>query len=247
MVRAARLRAAPQRGCRAPSKAPSQAEVGSRFEVIVFTASLAKYADPLLDLLDRGSCVRWRLFRESCYPYEGNYVKDLTCLGRPLKDVIIVDNSPHSYIFHPFNAVRRRRGFPLPRARAHARRIRSAGAHLEFYRRHVGARFAGPAAAHAEPGGGGGRHHGHCGDVLARRDADSRQIAAYYARCSGAIKRVELDGRSLPAAAPACPNKQSCRRASDGLQPPRSSRTHESLNHQQKTAPSRAFGAADCA
>jgi RNA polymerase II subunit A small phosphatase-like protein len=80
--------------------------VGSRFEVIVFTASLAKYADPLLDLLDRGSCVRWRLFRESCYPYEGNYVKDLTCLGRPLKDVIIVDNSPHSYIFHPYNAVR---------------------------------------------------------------------------------------------------------------------------------------------
>lgn len=80
--------------------------MGSRFEVIVFTASLAKYADPLLDLLDKTSCVRWRLFRESCYPYEGNYVKDLTCLGRPLKDVIIVDNSPHSYIFHPYNAVR---------------------------------------------------------------------------------------------------------------------------------------------
>ena len=38
-------------------------------------------------------------------PYEGNYVKDLTCLGRPLADTIIVDNSPHSYIFQPFNAV----------------------------------------------------------------------------------------------------------------------------------------------
>ena len=196
MVRAARLRATPQRAGRASSNgAPSQAEVGSRFEVIVFTASLAKYADPLLDLLDRGSCVRWRLFRESCYPYEGNYVKDLTCLGRPLKDVIIVDNSPHSYIFHPFNAVRHRRGFPLPRAHTHERRFRSAGAHLEFYRRHVGARFAGPAAAHAEPGGGGGRHHGHSRNVLARRDAHPRQIAAYYARCGGAIKRVEPDCR----------------------------------------------------
>ena len=79
--------------------------MGARFEVVVFTASLAKYADPLLDLLDRGGTVRWRLFRESCYPYEGNYVKDLTCLGRDLRNTIIVDNSPHSYIFQPFNAV----------------------------------------------------------------------------------------------------------------------------------------------
>ena len=29
------------------------ATIGPRFEVVVFTASLAKYADPLLDLLDK--------------------------------------------------------------------------------------------------------------------------------------------------------------------------------------------------
>lgn len=39
------------------------AEVGARFEVVVFTASLSKYADPLLDLLDTDKVVRWRLFR----------------------------------------------------------------------------------------------------------------------------------------------------------------------------------------
>lgn len=39
------------------------AEVGERFEVVVFTASLSKYADPLLDLLDKDKVVRWRLFR----------------------------------------------------------------------------------------------------------------------------------------------------------------------------------------
>lgn len=76
-----------------------------RFEVVVFTASLAKYADPLLDLLDTAGVVRWRLFRESCMPYEGNYVKDLACLGRPLHNTIIVDNSPHSYVFQPANAL----------------------------------------------------------------------------------------------------------------------------------------------
>lgn len=79
--------------------------VGQRFEVVVFTASLGKYADPLLDLLDRSGVVRWRLFREACYPYEGSYVKDLQCMGRSLTDVIIVDNSPHSYAFQPENAV----------------------------------------------------------------------------------------------------------------------------------------------
>lgn len=79
--------------------------VGERFEVVVFTASLGKYADPLLDLLDSKGVVRWRLFREACYPYEGSYVKDLQCMGRPPEALIIIDNSPHSYIFQPENAL----------------------------------------------------------------------------------------------------------------------------------------------
>ena len=78
---------------------------GQRFEVIVFTASLGKYADPLLDLLDRSGVVRWRLFREACYPYEGSYVKDLQCMGRDMSQIILVDNSPHSYAFQPENAI----------------------------------------------------------------------------------------------------------------------------------------------
>jgi RNA polymerase II subunit A small phosphatase-like protein len=79
--------------------------VGQRFEVVVFTASLGKYADPLLDLLDRSGVVRWRLFREACYPYEGSYVKDLQCMGREMSQMILVDNSPHSYAFQPENAI----------------------------------------------------------------------------------------------------------------------------------------------
>ncbi|PMB70610.1 putative phosphatase PSR2 [Beauveria bassiana] len=45
------------------------------------------------------------LFRESCYNHQGNYVKDLSQVGRDLKDTIIIDNSPTSYIFHPQHAV----------------------------------------------------------------------------------------------------------------------------------------------
>ena len=80
-------------------------EMGKLYEVVVFTASLSKYADPLLDLLDKDKVIRWRLFRESCYPFQGNYVKDLTCLGREMEKVIIIDNSPHSYALQPQNAL----------------------------------------------------------------------------------------------------------------------------------------------
>ncbi|KAH7910579.1 HAD-like domain-containing protein [Hygrophoropsis aurantiaca] len=80
-------------------------KMGEIYEVVVFTASLSKYADPVLDKLDIHQVVSHRLFRESCYNHKGNYVKDLSQLGRPIADTIILDNSPASYIFHPNNAV----------------------------------------------------------------------------------------------------------------------------------------------
>ncbi|KAK9320239.1 HAD-like domain-containing protein [Lipomyces orientalis] len=79
--------------------------VGHLYEIVVFTASVSKYGDPLLDQLDVHGVVHHRLFRESCYNHQGNYVKDLSQLGRPLEDVVILDNSPASYIFHPQHAV----------------------------------------------------------------------------------------------------------------------------------------------
>jgi Dullard-like phosphatase family protein len=79
--------------------------VGQKFEVVVFTASLAKYADPLLDILDRSKVVKTRLFREACVHHYGNYVKDLSHLGRKLESTIIIDNSPFSYMFQPDNAI----------------------------------------------------------------------------------------------------------------------------------------------
>ncbi|XP_038862224.1 carboxy-terminal domain RNA polymerase II polypeptide A small phosphatase 1-like isoform X3 [Salvelinus namaycush] len=79
--------------------------MGELFECVLFTASLSKYADPVSDLLDKWGAFQHRLFRESCVFHQGNYVKDLSRLGRDLNQVIIVDNSPASYIFHPDNAV----------------------------------------------------------------------------------------------------------------------------------------------
>jgi carboxy-terminal domain RNA polymerase II polypeptide A small phosphatase len=74
--------------------------MAQHFEVIVFTASLSKYAEPLVKILDSNNT--WCsgiLFREHCTYMEDQeaYVKDLSLLGRDLKDVIIIDNSPTSY------------------------------------------------------------------------------------------------------------------------------------------------------
>jgi Dullard-like phosphatase family protein len=81
------------------------------YEIVIFTASLAKvlfltkYANPVLDALDTNRVVSHRLFRDSCIHHKGTYVKDLSLLGRNLKTVIIIDNSPSCYQFQPENAI----------------------------------------------------------------------------------------------------------------------------------------------
>lgn len=80
-------------------------KMGELFECVLFTASLGKYADPVTDLLDKWGVFKSRLFRESCVFHRGSYVKDLSRLGRELNKVVIIDNSPASYMFHPRNAV----------------------------------------------------------------------------------------------------------------------------------------------
>jgi len=79
--------------------------MGEHFEVVVFTASIPKYADPLLDLLDTHKSISWRLFRDSCTYFKGNYVKDLARMGRDLKKTMIIDNSSASFMFHPEYAI----------------------------------------------------------------------------------------------------------------------------------------------
>ena len=75
------------------------------YEIVIFTASVSKYADPLLDIIDKNGYCPYRLFREHCSLFNTTFVKDLKRLGRDLKNIVIVDNSPLSYSLHPENGL----------------------------------------------------------------------------------------------------------------------------------------------
>ena len=75
------------------------------FELVIFTASLSKYASPLLDILDKEKHIQYRLYRENCTLLNGIYIKSLKKIGRNMKDLIIVDNSPLAYAFDRDNGL----------------------------------------------------------------------------------------------------------------------------------------------
>ncbi|KAL8695302.1 MAG: hypothetical protein Q9218_000201 [Villophora microphyllina] len=76
------------------------------YELVVFTASVQEYADPVIDWLEQ----EWKYFtrryyRQHCTFRNGAYIKDLSSVEPDLSKVMIIDNSPLSYIFHEDNAI----------------------------------------------------------------------------------------------------------------------------------------------
>lgn len=71
------------------------------FNLVIFTASVQEYADPVIDWLEsERKFFSARYYRQHCTYRQGAYIKDLSSVEPDLSKVIILDNSPLSYLFH---------------------------------------------------------------------------------------------------------------------------------------------------
>ena len=76
-------------------------KVSKWFNLVVFTASVQEYADPVIDWLEQErQYFSARYYRQHCTFRNGAYIKDLSSVEPDLSKVMILDNSPLSYIFH---------------------------------------------------------------------------------------------------------------------------------------------------
>lgn len=79
------------------------------YELVLFTASVQSYASPIISLIDPEKKISHRLYRHHCRRINGSYVKDLSKLGRNLKDVSLIKNKRKHiikfYIFRLFYSI----------------------------------------------------------------------------------------------------------------------------------------------
>lgn len=72
-------------------------EMSEIYEVVIFTAAMQDYADWVLDQLDTGKWISHRLYRQHTTIENGNFVKDLSKIGRDLTKTIIIDNVAENF------------------------------------------------------------------------------------------------------------------------------------------------------
>lgn len=86
--------------------------VSKYFSVVIFTASVKRYADAVIDVIDINRVVSKRFFRESCF-VAGNasarasnlLIKDVARASSDLSSTIILDNSPVAFSMHKENGI----------------------------------------------------------------------------------------------------------------------------------------------
>ncbi|EJF62789.1 NIF-domain-containing protein [Dichomitus squalens] len=82
-------------------------KVSQWYTLVIFTASMREYADPVIDWLDAGRGIfSRRYFREECTQLSnGSYTKDLSKIEQDLSRVCLIDNSPVCYSINEANGI----------------------------------------------------------------------------------------------------------------------------------------------
>jgi Dullard-like phosphatase family protein len=80
-------------------------EMSKLYEVVIFTAAMQDYADWVLNQLDAGNWISYRLYRQHTSIENGVFIKDLSLIGRDLSRTIIVDNVAENFQKQPENGI----------------------------------------------------------------------------------------------------------------------------------------------
>jgi hypothetical protein len=76
-------------------------QVSKWYNLVIFTASVQEYADPVIDWLEsERKFFSGRFYRQHCTFRQNAFIKDLSSVEPDLSKVMILDNSPLSYMFH---------------------------------------------------------------------------------------------------------------------------------------------------
>lgn len=80
--------------------------VSQWYNLVIFTASVQAYADPMIDWLERDrKYFVQRYYRQHCTQTPMGYVKNLGVVDTDLSNVLIIDNSPISYLRNESNGI----------------------------------------------------------------------------------------------------------------------------------------------
>ena len=83
--------------------------VSKIYEIIIFTAGLKEYANLVLNIIEKKigkKIFDYRLFREHTIIDDNqNHIKDLSKIGRDLKNILIVDNIAENFLYQPENGI----------------------------------------------------------------------------------------------------------------------------------------------
>ncbi|KAL9006957.1 MAG: hypothetical protein Q9188_000333 [Gyalolechia gomerana] len=75
------------------------------YELVIFTSLPSMAGDPIIRKLDPYRVVMWPLFREATRYKNGDYIKDLSYLNRPLSKTVLLDTKPAHASLQPSSAI----------------------------------------------------------------------------------------------------------------------------------------------
>ena len=81
-------------------------EISKLYEIILFTAAIKDYAEPIINLIEKEEkFFSFKFYREHTIIINNFFVKDISLIGRDIDKIIIVDNLPQNFMLQKENGI----------------------------------------------------------------------------------------------------------------------------------------------